>query len=89
MGFYFFKSEKHIHNDNLPMFVNFPGSLKDEFTNHQGYIEVTNLSEENDPEDLDVSLKQYFAKKIFQDLPCHAYFHSIGFCTSLLCRWSK
>ena len=31
------------------------GSLKDEFTNHQGYIEVTNLSEENDPEDLDVS----------------------------------
>jgi len=30
------------------------GSLKDEFTNHQGYIEVTNLSEENDPEDLDV-----------------------------------
>lgn len=32
------------------------GSLKDEFTNHQGYIEVTNLSEENDPDDLDVGL---------------------------------
>ena len=37
------------------MLFHFSGSLKDEFTNHQGYIEVTNLSEENDPEDLDVS----------------------------------
>ena len=32
-----------------------PGSLKDEFTNHSGYIEVPNLSEENDADDLDVS----------------------------------
>ena len=45
-----------MHNNHFPMFFNFTGSLKDEFTNHQGYIEVTNLSEENDPEDLDVSL---------------------------------
>ena len=36
------------------------GSMTDEFTNHKGYIEVNNLSEENDPEDLDVSLFYIF-----------------------------
>ena len=34
--------------------------MTDEFTNHKGYIEVNNLSEENDPEDLDVSLLYIF-----------------------------
>ncbi|XP_065061250.1 activator of 90 kDa heat shock protein ATPase homolog 1-like [Rhopilema esculentum] len=34
--------------------IEWKGSLKDEFTNHQGYFEVSNLSEENDPDDLDI-----------------------------------
>lgn len=46
----------YLHNVCLLYHV--LGSLKDDFTNHQGYIEVTNLSEENDPEDLDVSSMQ-------------------------------
>ena len=58
-----------MHNNHLAMFFKFTGSLKDEFTNHQGYIEVTNLSEENDPEDLDVSLIIALCQKIAKTFP--------------------
>eukprot|EP00794_Sanderia_malayensis_P020393 gene20393-22405_t len=44
----------------LTIKLEWSGNMKDEFTSHKGYIEVTNLSEENDPEDLDivVSIKE-------------------------------
>lgn len=50
------RKAKLIFFYELTIKLEWSGSLKDEFTNHKGYIEVSNLSEENDPEDLDITV---------------------------------
>lgn len=50
------RKAKLIFFYELTIKLEWTGSLTGEFTNHKGYIEVTNLSDENDPEDLDIQV---------------------------------